>query len=411
MTGMIIVPIFGQRPLQASDEFLHIIHLVSLNLILFSSGLDTKFSTIRSILRYGIVISTIGVAISAAIIGTLFYLFTSENYLGFQSDQIGAIPFNICLLIGTCLSSTDAGASMSILNKLRIKLPERLFNIIKFESAINDPAAVIAYGLVATWIMREASISGNIATDATSAANLTFRTITDNFVGLFSTGTLVGLAFGYFSIWMLKNLDLRKEQLLSTGIATVSLNYAISNYIGGSGLISAFISGMVLSNLHKSSDITIIDNLKASMEPFVELAEILIYFSFAARINPESLFNVLPLGLLCAFLMMFIARPLSIYIFQPFSRLNWRESSLLGWCGFKGAVTLALSYEMVDVIAKAQLFNNALSIELAQDIQSIIFITAITNLLVQSLSMPTLAAWTSQQCRQAEAIQSTNKPS
>ena len=84
---------------------------------------------------------------------------------------------------------------------------------------------------------------------------------------------------------------------------------------------------------------------------------------------------------------------------------------MLGWCGFKGAVTLALSYEMVDVIAKAQLFNNALSIDLAQDIQSIIFITAITNLLVQSLSMPSVAAWTSQQCKQTEATQVGNTPS
>ena len=309
--------------------------------------------------------------------------------------MLGEIPLSVCMLIGASLSSTDAAASISILSRLRVKLPEKVLRIIKFESSINDPAAVIIYGAVASWIFQDAHLAGKINATNEVLGNLNFRAITDNFVGLFSTGTLVGVIFGYVSIWILKNLDLRKQQLLSAGLAIVSLNYAISNFLGGSGLISAFIAGMVLSNLHKSAEITIIQNMKESIEPFEDLAEIFIYCSFAARIDPESLFRMLPWGLLCAFLMMVIARPLSIFVFQPFSRLKWKEASLLGWCGFKGAVTLALSFEMIEVISKSNFFEASVSSTIAQDIQSIIFITAITNLLVQSLSMPTVARWVS----------------
>lgn len=179
---------------------------------------------------------------------------------------------------------------------------------------------------------------------------------------------------------MLKNLNIRKPQLLTAGLAIVSINYAISNYIGGSGLISAFVSGMVLINLLKSTDSSIIKDMRESLMPFEELAEMFIYFSFAARIDPESLFRMLPLGLICAFIMMVIARPISIYIFQPFSSLNWRESTLLGWCGLKGSVTLALSFEMVDLISKAQVLGANFSPEFAQNIQSIVLITALANL-------------------------------
>ncbi len=406
ISGLVIVPIFGKTPLQASDQFVHITHLISLNLILFSSGLETKFSSIRSILRYGIILSTIGVAISTVILGTLFYVAVSDKFLGLNNGILGDLPLSVCMLIGASLSSTDASASISILNRLRVKLPEKVLQIIKFESSINDPAAVIIYGMVASWIFHDAHLAGKISIANEINGNFNFRAITDNFVGLFSTGTLVGAIFGYLSIWMLKNLNLRKQQLLSAGLAIVSINYAVSNFLGGSGLISAFIAGMVLSNLHKSEEVTIIQNLKESIEPFEELAEIFIYCSFAARIDPDSLFRVLPWGLMCAFIMMVIARPLSIFVFQPFSRLRWKEASLLGWCGFKGAVTLALSFEMVEIISKTNFFDSSITTSIAQDIQSIIFITAITNLLVQSLSMPAIARWASQseEAKTLEAI-------
>ena len=402
LTGILTVLIFGQKPLQTSDEFVHIIHLISLNFILFSSGLDTKFASIRSILKYSLLISTFGIAISATIIGTLFYLVISRDFLGFGYAGLEFIPFNLCILFGACLSSTDAGASISILTRLPIKLPEKIFNIIKFESSINDPAAVITYSAIASWILSEALKAGANSSNTLVAANLTFRSFTDNFVGLFSTGILTGVAFGYLSIWLLKNIVIRKSQLLSAGLAIVSLNYAISNYIGGSGLISAFVSGMALSNLYKSSDISIVEDMKESLTPFEELAEIFIYISFSVRIDPESLFKMLPLGLICALIMMVIARPISIYIFQPFSNLNWKESSLLGWCGLKGSVTLALSFEMVDLISKAQVLGADFTPDLAQNIQSIIFITALTNLFVQSISISNVAKWATRKSDQTE---------
>ena len=129
----------------------------------------------------------------------------SSNFLGFGYAGLELIPFNLCILIGACLSSTDAGASISILTRLPVKLPEKIFNIIKFESSINDPAAVITYGAVASWILSEALRSGVTSSNTSVASNLTFRVLTDNFVGLFSTGILVGVVFGYLAIWMLKN--------------------------------------------------------------------------------------------------------------------------------------------------------------------------------------------------------------
>ncbi len=393
ISGLIIVPIFGRAPLKESDDFVHIMHLISLNLILFTSGLETKFASIRPIFRYGIALSTLSIGISTVIIGGLLYIVISDQFLGFNNGILGGIPISVCMLIGASISSTDAGATISILKKIRVKLPEKIPQIIKFESSINDPTAVIVFGLIESWILFDANLAGKINSAAGLTGNFSFRAITDNFVGLFSTGTLVGAVFGFLSIWVLKYLNLGKQQYLSVGLAIVSIIYAVSNFLGGSGLISAFVAGTVLSNFNKPSEVSLIDNMKESIEPFEELAEVFIYFSFAARIDPSSLFSMLPWGLLCSFIMMVFARPISIFVFQPFSRLTWKESTMVGWCGLKGAVTLALSFETIEIIFKSNLFGNSLTYIVAQDIQSIIFITAISNLLVQGLSIPSMVRW------------------
>ena len=52
-----------------------------------------------------------------------------------------------------------------------MKLPEKIFNIIKFESSINDPAAVITYGAIASWILSEALKAGANSSNTLVAAN------------------------------------------------------------------------------------------------------------------------------------------------------------------------------------------------------------------------------------------------
>ena len=69
-----------------------------------------------------------------------------------------------------------------------------------------------------------------------------------------------------------------------------------------------------------------------------------------------------------------------------------RESTLAGWCGLNGAVKLALSFEPIEIIFKSNLFENSTYI-VTQDVQRIIFITAISNLLVQGPSIPSIVRW------------------
>ena len=130
--------------------------------------------------------------------------------------------------------------------------------------------------------------------------------------------------FGLLASWLFSSLQLSRSRHLVFGLSIVYIVYAISNTMGGSGLISCFVAGFVLNNrMPKDQRLS---SLKGSIEPFNEAAELFLCGAFAFRVEPSYLLQALPLGLTCGLAMMLIARPASILIFNSLSNLNFREN-------------------------------------------------------------------------------------
>src|SRR5690348_7891368 len=102
--------------------------IVALTFILFSGGLDTKWTSVKPVLKNSIALSTVGVLITAFIVGTFSY------YLLGLSLTEG-------LLVGAIVSSTDAAAVFSILRSRNIGLKGNIRPLLEFESGSNDPMA------------------------------------------------------------------------------------------------------------------------------------------------------------------------------------------------------------------------------------------------------------------------------
>ena len=117
----------------ALTQFIGVIALV---FILFSGGLDTDWLSIRPVLRQGITLATVGVVLTALLVG-LF----AQWVLGFSLLE--------GLLLGAIVSSTDAAAVMSVLRSKGINLKGRLKPLLELESGSNDPMAVfLTIGLI-----------------------------------------------------------------------------------------------------------------------------------------------------------------------------------------------------------------------------------------------------------------------
>src|SRR5690554_135721 len=106
------------------------IGIVSLNFILFSGGLSTNWTTVRPILREGLVLSTIGVLLTAVSLGTFVWFITDLTI--YES-----------MLLGSIVSSTDAAAVFSILRSKNLALKTNLRPTLELESGSNDPMAYV----------------------------------------------------------------------------------------------------------------------------------------------------------------------------------------------------------------------------------------------------------------------------
>jgi cell volume regulation protein A len=90
-----------------------------------------------------------------------------------------------------------------------------------------------------------------------------------------------------------------------------------------------------------------------------------------------------------------------VFCFQSFSPFSWRESLLISWCGMRGAVPLALSFNVLQAIPNLRGLPAGAATALAHNAQSIVFIVVILNLLVQGLSLPPLCRWLNDQAEPA----------
>ena len=115
----------------SSSRLLHLAHIskfigtLALVLILFSGGLDTRYTDIRPIAKRGILLSTLGVVITAILTG-LFIAYTTE------------LNIKEGLLLGAIISSTDAASVFTILRSKSMGLKNNIRPLLEFESLSND---------------------------------------------------------------------------------------------------------------------------------------------------------------------------------------------------------------------------------------------------------------------------------
>ena len=101
----------------------------ALAFILFSGGFQTKWSDIKPIVTQGIVLSTLGVLLTAVL-------------MAIPIAMLPMFTYKDAFLLGSIISSTDAAAVFSILRTQKVGVKGALKPLLEFESGSNDPMAV-----------------------------------------------------------------------------------------------------------------------------------------------------------------------------------------------------------------------------------------------------------------------------
>jgi len=383
------------------------LHLLALAMLLFYAGLCVDIACLRRILVYGLLLALVGVVVSSLSLGFLIHWLSSNDAgsIQFGFDSATSIPMGVALLLASCLGSTDAGATLSVLSSVKDRLAPRLTNTLEFESSVNDPTAILFFGLVSGLFFHHSSGGGQ------ETGQMLMSEI-GNFSRLVFSGVVMGFITSFAARFIVAQFEDEETRLIVI-IANVMAVYGITNFFGGSGLLAAYVCGVILNRPYADSELDSQGNnleLQRLLAPINCLAEYVIFLLLGMLVDWQTMWKVMPLAILISLSLNLICRPLSVWILNRYSPLNRRESIFLGWCGLRGAVPLALAFEMSHEIIKMPGMNEALAATTASNCTALIFDVVLFSLVVQGSTLAPLAKLLGIDHKQSQSPGLTSEP-
>jgi len=328
------------------------IGIVALNFILFSGGLDTNWKTIRPVLGQGIMLSTLGVLLTAITLGAFIYY---------------VIPgFNLyeSMLLGAIVSSTDAAAVFSILRSKSLLLKTNLKPTLELESGSNDPMAYVLTIVFLSLVQEPDKIVWEVVLI---------------FFQQMIIGGVAGFVFGKLSEVTINRIKLDFEGMYPVLlIALMFFTFSATDFIGGNGFLAIYICGVLLGNKELTNKKTIV----SVFDGLAWLMQIVLFLTLGLLVFPSQVYQVTGVGLLISIFLIFVARPVSVLISLIPFKMKRRRRMYISWVGLKGAVPIVFAtYPLLAGIENANMIFN------------IVFFISITSIIIQGTSLPIVARW------------------
>jgi cell volume regulation protein A len=288
----------------------HALGFAALVLILAEGGLTTHWQEIRPVMRLGVSLATVGVAVSVAVMAVgAHFLFS--------------LDWRLAVLLGAVTSPTDAAAVFSVLR--RVPLPRRLTGALEAESGLNDAPTVLLVSLVSTGAALDRGVLG--------------------FVGIvvyeLGMGVVCGLAVGLGGAWLMRRVALPSSGLYPLSVLSLTvLAYAGTAALHASGFAAVYTAALVLGN----SELPHRAATRSFSEGVAWIAQIGLFVMLGLLVSPGriSLYHVL-LAALAGLLLTVVARPLSVLACAFALRMSLQERLFISWAGLRGAVPIVLA--------------------------------------------------------------------
>ena len=335
----------------AFDDFELAYHVgsIALAMILFTGGLGTRVHAIRVCWGPALMLATLGVVITAAVVGLSIWL------LG--------VSLLVALLLGAVVGSTDAAATFLLLQGRGIKLKGRVMETIVVESGLNDPMAIFLTIVLVSFV------------DA-GGAELSWE-LGAAFVMQLGVGAAAGLLGGLTLAWLINRLALASGLFAVLALSGAMALFGGTQLIGGSGYLAVYLCGVILmdrlSGLRR-------EELNITHGSLAWLSQILMFLMLGLLVIPHQFRGEVLHAAGIAFILIFIARPLAVAICLAPFRFSLNERLFIAWVGLRGAVPIFLA--IIPVMSPGPVDVNFFNVA---------FMVVIASLVLQGWSIPWLA--------------------
>jgi cell volume regulation protein A len=326
---------------------------IALAIILFDSGFRTRMGTLKLAAAPALVLATVGVGLTAGLVGAAaHYLF--------------GWPWTDGLLLGAIVGSTDAAAVFFLLRVGGVHLREMISATLEVESGSNDPMAIFL-----TMTLVGLITAGTVDVDAGLGADLAKELVLQMGLGL-----VAGLAGGYAIVQIVNRIGLEPALYPIVVLALALALFGATSLAGGSGFLAAYVAGILCGNVRIRQQ-PALKNFQGGM---TWLGQIGMFVTLGLLATPSQFGEVALPGLSLALILIFVARPVAVWLcLMPFG-FTRSEIAFVSWVGLRGAVSILLA--ILPLVG---------GLPNAQEIFNVTFLIVLTSLILQGWTIRPIA--------------------
>lgn len=324
--------------------------MILLAFILFAGGMDTSWNQLRPVAWKGLSLATVGVLCTTGLVAVFAYY------------ALHLRPIE-GMLLGSIVASTDAAAVFSSLKGgSGIQLKDNLGELIELESGTNDPVAVFL-----TAALTEIAIHPQ-----TSVVQMLPGMLLQMPIGL-----AVGFFIGKGAVWLINRVHLEFDGLYPVlTLASAGITYGASVLVGGNAFIAVYTTGVILGSsvfVHKVS-------LKHFHDGIAWLLQIVVFLALGLLVFPSTVLPIVLLGISFALFLIFVARPVAVFLCLSLTKLSTKSKLLVSWAGLRGAFPIILAT-----------FPVLAGLPSGHFIFNLVFFVVVVSVLIQGTTLPFVA--------------------
>ncbi|MEZ5862534.1 MAG: potassium/proton antiporter, partial [Geminicoccaceae bacterium] len=310
---------------------------LALAIILFHSGFETRWQTLRNAAGPAVVLATLGVLLTAGLMGAAAHLLLR-------------LPLPESLLLGAIVSSTDAAAVFFLLRVGGIAIRDRVRSTLEVESGSNDPMAIFLVVVLLDLILSGAGL------DTLGLSLL------QAFALQMGLGLVAGLAGGWLIVKGINLIELEPGLYPIAVLGGALILFAFTALLGGSGFLAVYVAGLVAGNMR----IRARPHLHRFQDGLAWLAQIVMFLMLGLFATPSTFGEIALPVVILAILLVVLIRPVAVtLLLLPFG-FRRNEMAFISVVGLRGAVSILLA--IMPIMARMEngqtLFNAAFLIVL-----------------------------------------------